>query len=135
MAMISVGCIGAEAQGGSREEAVGLAEEFLSAVKDNDLGRAWSLVYLPNRTARFEDDRSRFDAVVKQIDLSSVVWEVTDASEHDGHYHVRLRLEPLEVDAALGTFIQIIESDGVAAYASMQVDIEPFGGSRGILGG
>ncbi len=135
LAMITVGCIGPETQGGSKDEAIGLAGEFLSAVKVHDMDRAWSLVYPPNRAARFEDDRGRFDAIVEQIDLSGVAWEVTDASEHDGHYHVTLRLEPLEVDAALGTFIQIVESDGVAAYALMVVDIEPFGGSRGILGG
>ena len=135
MVLVSVGCIGAEARGGSREEAMGLADEFLSAVKDNDADRAWSLVYPPNRTARFEDDRSRFDAIVQQIDLSNAVWEVTNAGEHDGHHHVTLRLDPLEVDAALGAFIQVVESDGVAANAQMVVDIEPFGGSRGVLGG
>jgi len=114
--------------GRQQDEAIGLAEEFLSAVKAHDTDRAWSLVYPPNRTARFEDDQGRFDAIVGQIDLSSVAWEVTDAQAHDGHYHVTLRLEPLEVDEALGTFIQIVESDGVAAYALMMVDIEPFGG-------
>ena len=135
MAMISVGCIGSETQGGSKDEAIGLAEEFLSAVKAHDTDRAWSLVYPPNRSARFEDDQDRFDAIVEQIDLSGVAWEVTGAGAHDGHWHVSLRLDPLEVDAALGTFIQMGTRDGVAAYASMQVDIEPFGGSRGILGG
>ena len=135
MAIITMGCVGSEAQGGSKDEAIGLAEEFLSAVKGHDTDRAWSLVYPPNRSARFEDDQRRFDAIVEQIDLSGVAWEVTDARAHDGRYLVSLRLEPLEVDAALGTFIQIVDSDGVAAYASMVVDIEPFGGSRGILGG
>lgn len=135
MAIITMGCVGSEAQGGSKDEAIGLAEEFLSAVKVHDMDRAWSLVYPPNRAARFEDDRGRFDAIVEQIDLSGVAWEVTDASEHDGHYHVTLRLEPLGVDGALGTFIQIVESDEVSTYALMVVDIEPFGGSRGILGG
>ena len=56
MAMITGGCIGAEAEGGTRDEAIGLAEEFLSAVKAQDTDRAWSLVYPPNRSARFEDD-------------------------------------------------------------------------------
>ena len=135
LAMITVGCIGPETQGGSKDEAIGLAEEFLSAIKVHDMDRAWSLVSPPNRRAPFEYDQGRFDAIVEQIDLSSVAWEVTDALAHDGHYHVTQWLDPLEVDAALGTFIQVVESDGVAANALMVVDIEPFGESRGVLGG
>lgn len=60
---------------------------------------------------------------------------MTGAREHDGHYHVTLELEPLEVNEALGVFVEISSLSGVPTSGDIQVDIEPFGGARGVLGG
>ena len=137
VALIASGCGSflAEAQGGSAEEAGALAGEFLEALRDGDTDAAWALVYPLNRSAFFDDDRDRFQALVERIDLAGVRWEILDVSAHDGRYRVDVRLGPLQVDDSLGTFVQIIETDGVPTHASITVRIEPLGGSRGVYAG
>jgi hypothetical protein len=133
-AILLAACNGAEVAGGSPNDAMAIADDFLAALKAHDTDAAWSLVYPGNRGARFNDDRTAFDALVRRIDLSGVSWEVVSADVHDGHYHVSVRLDPLAVDEALGVFLHVARGDGPGA-AAMQIDIEPLGGSRGVLGG
>ena len=58
----------AEAQGGSEQEAGVLAGAFLEALRDRDTDAAWALIYPLNRSAFFDDDRDRFQALVERID-------------------------------------------------------------------
>ena len=134
LTVLVAGCDLGETVGGNEREAIDLATSFMTALENRDAEKAWSLVYPPNRIGRF-DSREPFDRLVERIDLSNVEWATTGAREHDGHYHVTLQLEPLEVGQALGVFVQIVPKGGVPDYAIMQVDIEPFGGDRGVLGG
>ena len=60
---------------------------------------------------------------------------IRGAYEHDGRWHVDLWLEPLRVGQALGTFVQVIETDGIPTHAMIQVRIDPVRGERGVLGG
>lgn len=130
MALLLAGCDVGESVGGSPDEAKRVAAEFLTAVEAGDADRAWSLVYAPNRSARFNDDRAMFDATLDGIDLSGVAWEVTSAREHDGHYHVTVNLDPLSIEGELGVFLQL-----TGDHAQMQVDIEPLWGTSGVVGG
>jgi hypothetical protein len=130
LAVLLAGCDAGEAVGGSPADAMRIADRFLAAVKAHDADAAWSLVYPPNRQARFGDNRGSFDMTVKAIDLSGVTWEATDAWVHDGHYHVDLALRPPAVDEHLTVFVDVVDS-----RASMQVDIEPLWGESGVLGG
>jgi hypothetical protein len=128
-------CDVGEVAGGNGDDAMGIARDFLRAVEDRHPDQAWSLVYPPNRNARFDGDAAMFEALVDQIDLAAIDWEVTGVREHDGHYHVTLELEPLQVSDALGVFVHVSSPGGIPAGAQLQVDIEPFGGARGVLGG
>jgi hypothetical protein len=124
------GCDAGEWVGGSPDDARRIAEQFMTAVEADDGDLAWSLVYPPNRSARFNDDRAAFDAVLAGIDLSGVAWEVMTAGVHDGHYDVIVRLDPPSVQGELGVFLQL-NGD----HAQLQVDIEPLGGAAGVVGG
>jgi hypothetical protein len=132
LAVIAILVAGCEV--GGRADAMALATSFMTALEQRDTERAWSLMYGPKRSRVFED-HSKFDALVRNVDLAGTTWEATDARVHDGHYHVTLQLEPLRVDDALGVFVEIVETDGRPTHASMQVDIEPLLGERGVLGG
>ena len=59
---------------GKGDAAMAVAQDFLAAVEEHDLDRAWSLVYPPNRAGRFGDDPVTFDALVGQIDLATIDW-------------------------------------------------------------
>lgn len=129
LALLFGGCDAGEWVGGSPEDARQIAEQFLTAVEAGDADLAWSLVYPPSRSARFNDDRATFDAILAGTDLSGVAWEVTTAGVHDGHYHVIVRLDPLSVEDELGVFLQ-----RTGDHARLQVDIEPLWGAAGVVG-
>jgi hypothetical protein len=136
LALVAPGCedLG-EAVGGNPGEAMAVADAFLAAIEAGDVEAAWSLVHERVRASRFANDVDQFRRHVADIDLAQFDWEVTGAEVHDGHYHVTVRLDPLEVDEALGAFMQVVEVDGVPTAARIQVDIEPFGVARGVVGG
>ena len=130
LAVMLAGCDGGEAVGGSPDDAMRIADRFLAAVKAGDTDAAWSLVYPPNREARFGDDRASFDTIVNGIDLAGLTWEARSAWVHDGHYHVRLDLHPLAVGEDLAVFVDVVDGS-----AEVTVDIAPLWGASGVLGG
>lgn len=134
LALLVAGCDLGEMAGGDAARSMAIARSFLAALEAGEVATAWSLVYPPNREARFANDFDAFEAVARGVDLSDSEWEVTGASDHDGHWHVSIRLVPLEVAPPLDTFVQVVTTDGVASGASIQVDIDPFGGASGVLG-
>lgn len=130
------GCNGAEDVGGSPSDAMAIADDFLTAIEAHETDTAWSLLYPPNRTARFTDDRKAFDDLVEDIELASDSWTITSArADGDGRYAVSVAIDPEAIDESLGVFVQVARMDGVPTGGVMQVDIEPLFGSSDVLGG
>ncbi len=134
LVLLVAGCDLGEVTGGDAAQSMAIARSFLAALEAGDASAAWSLIYPPNRDERFVDFDA-FEAVARRIDLANVEWDVIGAREHDGHWHVDLRLVPLEVAPPLDTFVQVVTTNGVQSGTAIQVDIDPLGGARGVLGG
>ena len=134
-ALLVAACDAGEALGGNDEEAMAVAIGFLGAIEAGDGEAAWSHIYPPVRAKRFADDRGRFEAAIAGVDLTADDWEVTGAWHHDGHYHVVLQLDPRLANGPLGAFFQVTKPGDTMDEAEMNVDIEPFGVSRGVVGG